>query len=214
MVDLTEGSKVSVKDGLLALLARGPSYGYQLKGDFEDATGGAWNLNIGQVYTSLQRLERDGLIEALSANGEEDDRRSFTLTAAGREHLSGWLAEPLPRTIEERDEVAMKVLLAASTPGQDPRAVIAAQRASTMASLQAYTRQKAQSPRPTLATAVHLDRLILTCRSELDWLDLAEDRIADPALARPRAADDIARANGNHDTTTTTSTTATEGAPR
>lgn len=183
---------MSVKDGLLALLARGPSYGYQLKGDFEDATGGAWTLNIGQVYTSLQRLERDGLIEALPTAEGDDDRRSFRLTAAGREHLSAWLAEPLARTIEERDEVAMKLLLAASAPGQDPHAVIAAQRASTMAALQTYTRQKAQAARPTLATAVHLDRMILTCRSELDWLDLAEDRIADPDLTRPAEADTTA----------------------
>lgn len=178
---------MSVKDGLLVLLARGPSYGYQLKGDFEEATGGAWPLNIGQVYTSLQRLERDGLVQAVTTDGAGDDRRSFALTAAGREHLAGWLTQPIARTLEERDEVAMKILLATSAPGQDPHQVVAAQRASTMAALQAHTRQKARADRLTLATAVHLDRMILTCRSELEWLDLAEARIADAALHRPAA---------------------------
>lgn len=166
---------MGVKDGLLALLAAGPGYGYQLKSDFEAATGEAWTLNIGQVYTSLQRLERDGLVEP---TGEDDeDKRTFAATAAGREHLAEWLATPVERTVEERDEVAMKILLAASSPDHDPMAVIAVQRAATMASLQGLTRRKAEGP--DLAQAIHLDRVILSCRAELDWLDLAEQRLAE-----------------------------------
>jgi DNA-binding PadR family transcriptional regulator len=172
---------VGVKDGLLALLARGPSYGYQLKSDFERATGGVWPLNIGQVYTSLQRLERDGLVAEVDG-GSDGDRRSYELTAAGREALAAWLASPEARTVEDRDEVAMKVLLAAASPGQDPRHVIDAQRTSTMRALQDHTRRKAalgavEDDAARLAEVVHLDRLVLTCRAELDWLDLAEARI-------------------------------------
>ena len=182
---------MSVKDGLLALLASAPGYGYQLKTDFEDATGGAWTLNIGQVYTSLQRLERDGLVEEVDADDEE--RRSYAITAVGREHLTRWLAEPVARSLEGRDEVVMKILLAVATPGHDPRGVIAAQRDATMRVLQTQTRRKAQQPPPVLAEAIQLDRLILTCRAELDWLDLAEQRLdavgnghrADPATDRP-----------------------------
>ena len=58
-----------VKNGLLALLERGPMYGYQLRAEFEASTGATWPLNVGQVYTTLSRLERDGLVEPV---GEAD----------------------------------------------------------------------------------------------------------------------------------------------
>ncbi|MBW3664609.1 MAG: PadR family transcriptional regulator [Actinobacteria bacterium] len=164
---------MSVKDGLLALLNGEAKHGYQLKVDFESSTGGAWTINIGQVYTSLQRLERDGLVELAEDDGE---RKSYRLTEAGREHLESWLLGPVDRSTDTRDEVVMKILLAASTDAGDPLAVIAAQRTATMGALQTYTRQKA-SDEGDLAWLVHLDRLILRCRAELDWLDLVEERL-------------------------------------
>ena len=175
---------MGVKDGLLALLAAGPGYGYQLKVDFEEAIGGAWSLNVGQVYTSLQRLERDGLVAEVEGDDDGEERRSYAATAAGREHLATWLATPVERTIESRDEVAMKSLLAATSPGHDPLQVIASQRTATMTALQDHTRRKAR--RPGLAEAIHLDRVILSCRAELDWLDLAEQRL------------EAVRSNGHH----------------
>ena len=60
-----------VREGLLALLADGPRNGYQLKVDFEAATGGVWPLNFGQVYTTLDRLARDGLVSRAEPNGDE-----------------------------------------------------------------------------------------------------------------------------------------------
>lgn len=181
---------MSIKHGLLALLARGPAHGYQLKADFEEATGGAWTLNVGQVYTTLQRHERDGLATLAEDDGE---RRVYALTADGREALRAWLAEPVPRTLEDRDEVAMKVLLAAHAAG-DARAVVDRQRAATTARIAHHTRLKAEvlaaaaGAPPPLATVVHLDRLILQCRAELDWLDLVERRLEDhagPPTSRP-----------------------------
>jgi DNA-binding PadR family transcriptional regulator len=61
---------VSVRNALLALLEQGPRYGYQLRAEFEHRTGGTWPLNVGQVYTTLARLERDGLVEGRGADGE------------------------------------------------------------------------------------------------------------------------------------------------
>ncbi len=184
---------MSVKHGLLALLARGPAHGYQLKADFEEATGGTWPLNVGQVYTTLQRHERDGLAEVV----EEDDgegRKVYGLTPAGREELAGWLATPAPRSLEDRDEVAMKVLLAARTTG-DARAVVASQRDATTQRIAAFTRQKAEvlavadGRPPPLATVVHLDRLILQCRAELDWLELVERRLEQHPAIRTTPTD-------------------------
>ena len=63
---------MSIRHGLLALLAQEPMYGAQLRSEFESRTGGTWPLNVGQVYTTLSRLERDGLVEAAGgADGEE-----------------------------------------------------------------------------------------------------------------------------------------------
>lgn len=181
---------MSVKDGLLALLARGPSYGYRLRSDFEASTGGAWPLNIGQVYTSLQRLERDGLIEATPPAGDEQDRHAYACTAAGRENVRKWLTQPVARTVEDRDEVAMKILLAAATAPADALAVIEAQRDATMRTLQQHTRRKVRTTEASLADLVHVDRLVLACRAELDWLALAEERISrsGPASRRDSTA--------------------------
>lgn len=169
---------MGVPEGVLALLDAGPQHGYALKLAFEAATGGAWELNVGQVYGVLQRLERDRLV---ALDGEEHARKRYRLTGEGRERVRRWLVdEPVEHTTATRDELAMKVLLAERTAAADAREVIAAQRAATMAALQAHTRRKAQvGTDAPLEALVHLDRLILHARAELDWLELVEERLAD-----------------------------------
>ena len=110
------------REGLLALLASGPSHGYQLKIDFEAATGEAWPVNVGQVYTTLQRLERDDLVAHEST--DEEGRRFYQITAAGRAELAEWMAQPVEITVTNRDEVSMKLLLAINGNGADPAAVL------------------------------------------------------------------------------------------
>jgi DNA-binding PadR family transcriptional regulator len=157
----------------LALLRRQTKHGYQLKVDFEQATGQLWPLNIGQVYSSLQRLERDDLV----AVAEEDEfRRSYRITAEGLSFLRGWLLRPVPRDGGSRDEVTMKVLMAAASGAAQVDEVAARQREETMAALQRFTQHKAAASPSDFAALVQLDRLILRCRAELDWLDLVEAR--------------------------------------
>lgn len=169
---------MGVREGLLALLDRGPQHGYGLKLAFEEATGGTWDLNVGQVYGALQKLEGEGHI---AFDGEEDGRKRYHLTDEGRTALRRWmLDEPVPRSTATRDELAMKVLLAERTDVAAAREVIAAQRDATMAVLQRHTRAKAEAgATPTLL--IHLDRLILHGRAELDWLELTEQRLLDHA---------------------------------
>jgi len=84
---------MSVRHSLLALLSEGPKYGFQLRQEFESSTGEVWPLNVGQVYTTLQRLERDGL--AQSDDIEEDERqKNYRITEKGGEELSRWLRTP------------------------------------------------------------------------------------------------------------------------
>ena len=179
---------MAVKDALLALLADGPKYGYQLKSRFDDATGEAWPLNIGQVYTTLQRHERDDLVEA---DGEPDDdgRRPYRLTAAGREALSAWIATPIEQSVASRDAVSMKVLIAVATGVAPPLDVVAQQRVAAMQTLQSFTELRRRARDESLAWQLHLDRIVLAVEAEIRWLDLAEERLitrgGEPAAPSP-----------------------------
>ena len=73
---------MSVRHALLALLSEGPKYGLQLRQEFEERTGDVWPLNVGQVYTTLQRLERDGLVES-DDDGDDGPQKGFRITAEG-----------------------------------------------------------------------------------------------------------------------------------
>jgi DNA-binding PadR family transcriptional regulator len=166
---------VSIRYGLLGLLSRAPTHGYELRGEFEAMTGDAWPLNIGQVYTTLQRLERDGLVAGV--DGETDDggrdRRRYELTVQGADELREWFATPVPREAPPRSELVIKLALALELPGVDPRAVIDVQRAATMRSLQALIQAKAALEGHRAAVLV-ADAAIFNAEAEVRWLDHCE----------------------------------------
>jgi len=172
-----EGDSMSVRQGLLALLARQPMYGYQLKTAFESETGNVWPLNIGQVYTTLSRLERDGLVAA--AGDDDEGHTLYDLTAAGRIELDHWFASPVDRSAPARDELAVKLALAVTSPGVDVRRVVQTQRTSTMRTLQDYSRLKTRADADNdLAWLLVLDSLIFHAEAEIRWLDHCESRLA------------------------------------
>jgi DNA-binding PadR family transcriptional regulator len=167
---------MSIKHGLLALLERGPMYGYQLRVAFEESTGGTWPLNIGQVYTTLSRLERDELVRALPEN--ESGQRPYEITGTGRADLAGWFATPISRSDRPRDELAIKLALALTTPGVDVQAVMQAQRTATIRTLQEYTRLKAGAADGDLAWRLVIDSMIFQAEAEVRWLDHCEASMA------------------------------------
>jgi DNA-binding PadR family transcriptional regulator len=170
---------VVVRDGLLALLSRGAMYGYQLRAEFEAATGSRWPLNIGQVYSTLQRMERDGLVATVDDGVPPGgDRRRYELTEAGRVALDGWFSRPVPREIPDRNEVAIKLVMAVSSPGVDIRGVIQTQRAATMAALLTVTRAKLAAGGDVRASLV-AESVIFNAEAEVRWLDHCESRLAD-----------------------------------
>ncbi|WP_030274917.1 PadR family transcriptional regulator [Streptomyces sp. NRRL B-24484] len=181
---------MSIRHGLLALLDQGPRYGYQLRSEFEARTGATWPLNVGQVYTTLGRLERDGLVEPA---GEDDEGHLFyAVTEAGRTELRQWFDTPVPRTNPPRDELAIKLAMAVGVPGVDVQAVVQSQRRHSMKALQDYTRLKAQAltageQQSDLAWLLVLEQLIFQTEAEIRWLDHCETRLAQHA-ARSVAA--------------------------
>jgi len=167
---------MSVRFGLLALLDEAPSHGYNLKTTFERRTGGSWALNIGQVYTTIQRLERDGLVE--SADAVDDDRREYRITPAGRDQLASWFDGPVVAEAPARDELTIKVLLAVAAGDVDVTVLLQRQRRASIEQLQAYTRRKAKAdPKRDVAFLILLDALIFRTEAEIRWLDACDARI-------------------------------------
>jgi DNA-binding PadR family transcriptional regulator len=181
---------MAIRHGLLALLDEGPAYGYQLKATFEERTGGTWPLNIGQVYTTLARAERDGLVAQLDANPE--GRVVYEITADGRAEVARWFAEPVRREVAPRDELTIKLAVAVTAPGVDVGALVQTQRAETMRTLQQLTRLKIDAQRDTTPdsdTAWHLvlERLIFDAEAEARWLDHVEARLLRAAASKDHA---------------------------
>ncbi len=182
---------MSIRQAMLALLEEQPMHGYQLRQEFESRTGGTWPLNIGQAYTTLQRLERDGLVEPVPAADGEPER--FRLTTAGREQAGSWWSTPVERGAPARDELAIKLALAVTLPGVDVDAVVRAQRTETMRALQDYARLKRRIPAEVdgtdLAWSLVLDSLVFQAEAEMRWLDHVEGRVvAQRRTAAPGAA--------------------------
>ncbi|MDQ6523875.1 PadR family transcriptional regulator [Nocardioides sp. LHD-245] len=184
---------MSVKHALLALLEQEPMYGYQLRAEFERRTGTAWPLNVGQVYTTLTRLERDGLAVAGGEDGE--GHLVYRITDDGRAEVASWFTTPVARTQPPRDELAIKLALAVTVPGVDVDTVIQQQRSATMAALQDYTRLKRRAAeaadgaeRADLAWSLVLDSLVFGAEAEIRWLDHCEARLRRAAVEQGRAA--------------------------
>ena len=178
---------MAIRHGLLALLDEGPAYGYQLKAAFEERTGGTWPLNIGQVYTTLARAERDGLVAQLEV--ADDGKVVYEITDGGRHEVARWFASPVRRDAPARDELTIKLAVAVTAPGVDVRAIVQTQRSETMRTLQALTRLKidgADRPDGGTDTAWHLvlERLIFDAEAEARWLDHVESRLLRASAAQ------------------------------
>ncbi|TDV53648.1 PadR family transcriptional regulator [Actinophytocola oryzae] len=169
---------MSVRYGLLALLGREPMHGYQLRTEFECSTGLTWPLNIGQVYSTLSRLSRDGLIEETD-EAPEPGKVVYRLTTAGLTELGEWFTTPVAPAEHPREELAIKVALALSTPGVDVSAVLQGQRTATLRKLRELTQLKAKADDTAdEAWLLVLDLMIFRAESEARWLDHSETRLA------------------------------------
>jgi DNA-binding PadR family transcriptional regulator len=168
-----------IRNGLLALLERGPMYGYQLRAEFEASTGSTWPLNVGQVYTTLSRLERDGLVEA-AGEADAEGRVTYRITDDGRAEVAQWFATPVGSgETRPRDELAIKLAMALTTPGIDTHRVIQTQRTATLRSLQELTRLKASADAgEDTAWLLVLESMIFKAEAEVRWLDHCEVWIA------------------------------------
>ncbi len=171
---------MSVRHALLALLSEGPKYGLQLREEFEANTGQVWPLNVGQVYTTLQRLERDGMVTAIDdaqPGGEHGPQKAYRITGAGSDELAQWLRVPPDLSVPPRDDLVMKVLIAVRVPGTDVTEVIQAHRRYLVELMQEWTRLKEDDNGRDVPFSLVVDSELFRVDSVVRWLDAAEGRL-------------------------------------
>ncbi len=187
---------MSVAMSLLAMLEERPMYGLELKNEFESRTGWVWPVNVGQVYSTLGRLERDGLVAAGQGG---DQQKVYELTALGRERLDAWFSRPADPRAGERDELVLKLVLAVQRGPDRARAVIQMERRGGLEELQRYTRLKRDVANDAdLGWTFLLDSLIFRAEARIRWLDACEGRLAaaqarGPVAPRPAVEPAIVR---------------------
>lgn len=169
---------MSVRMSILAMIAQRASYGYLLRAEFDRRTGAARPLNVGQVYKTLDALERDGLV-VRSGQTDADGHVFYEATAPGRTEVEHWLASAEPGGPPARSELAIKVAIASTLPGVDLDRLLLAQRQSALSRLQQLTRESA-APHSTgvdLSRQLIADAALFEAEAEVRWLDHVEQRV-------------------------------------
>ncbi|MGH2794592.1 MAG: PadR family transcriptional regulator [Actinomycetota bacterium] len=169
---------MSVSMSLLAILSEGPAYGLQLRNEFDSRTGGVWPLNVGQVYTTLDRLERDDLV-ALQPDPGPEGSKVYKITRKGRARVERWFSSPSKTKSPSRDELVLKLIMSAARDSAATADVVQAERRAAIELLQEYTRLKRDaSEDPELGWAFLVDSLIFQTEARVRWLDACEERLA------------------------------------
>ena len=179
---------MAVREGLLALLSEGPRHGYQLKTEFEAATGGVWPLNVGQVYTTLDRLERDGLVHVEPDAGGAAGQKTYAITMAGTHALGEWWEAVPSDDPPPRDELMLKVMMAIEAGAEHALRIITRQRTVLLSLLQMKRRERRALSAETstqggeaLAARLVTEALLARAEADLRWLDTCETELTRPS---------------------------------
>jgi DNA-binding PadR family transcriptional regulator len=175
---------LSVRHTLLGLLTEGPKYGLQLREEFEATTGEVWPLNIGQVYTTLQRLERDGFVES-DGQGSDGPQKGFRITPGGTEEFARWLRTPPDLSSPPRDELLIKVLVALRLSHTDVHGVMQAHRRYLMELMQRWTRIKEEEARFDPSLALVIDAELYRLDAVMQWMAATDARLRRAAAGPP-----------------------------
>lgn len=195
---------MSVKYGLLGVLAKEPRHGYELKAAFEEKAGGFWNINYGQIYSTLDRLTRAGLVEAETEETDSGrERKVYSITEKGATDLRQWLSRPVERRRPLRDELFVKLALLDPDEPDPMLRLLEDQRQFYLAQMAELTREKLklQTEPPggdRLMTDLLIDAALFHAEADLRWLDHCEARIRAHVAGHNRDGD--IQAGHNHAT--------------
>lgn len=161
---------------LLGLVGSGSEYGYDLKQSYDYYFTITKPLAFGQVYATLSRLLRDGLIDTIGAeSGAGPDRKRYEITAAGRETIQKWMRDPEDPTEQVRSDVFAKTIIALLL-GDDTDALLELQRQAHLEKMAEITRSKRDAE---VSTVILADYLLAHLDTDLAWMDLTAARIAE-----------------------------------
>ena len=166
---------MSLKFGILGMLVQGPLHGYEVKTRFEEMLGGTWEVNIGQIYTTLQRLERDGLVEPVGERGERG-KHAYALTADGQAALHDWLERPEEEPQQLREEMYVKLLLSSRIANGSLQTLLARQRRVYLQRLRDLAELESRVQREGRHDLVLLVKgAILHTEADLAWVDVCAE---------------------------------------
>lgn len=182
---------MSVKFGLLGILARQSQHGYELKRSFEQVTGGFWRLNPGQIYQSLEALAAEGLVSyTVQPLDAAPDRKVYAVTESGRRALDEWLASGEARVRPLRDELFVRLAVMTNRPLEESLALLADYRRRYAQHMRELTRNKNElakrdaapeggaAPLDLTIEGLLLEAAIYHCEADLKWLDLCDAVLA------------------------------------
>jgi DNA-binding PadR family transcriptional regulator len=168
-----------LKHVLLGLLLGRRRHGYELKAAFDELTGGTWPVNEGQVYATLSRLERDGLVTSALVEQELlPNRRVYELTPAGAVGLKRWLAEPAEEPVRLKDEWFVKVLVQALVASDGWGELVGAQREAGLRRL-AELQEVRDDPATSVITELVIEGALFQVEAGLRWLEVCEERLGE-----------------------------------
>ena len=173
-----EEFELSFKYAMLGLLVDGPRHGYELKSSYEGELLPTARVNFGQVYTTLERLSREGLVEFEEVNqAERPDKKVYSITTEGRTRWKAWLAAPTVLAGDQRNETFLKLMLARRLKRFDPLKCLATERQACFRRLQEVTQAKVQAEKEgaQLQTILVLELAVLQMDAFLTWLDRCEE---------------------------------------
>ncbi len=175
---------MSVRHGILGMLARNPQHGYELKNSFEEASGGFWNINYGQIYITLDRLVKEGLVKfdfEPGGEGKGHERKIYSVTPKGLSTLKEWLGKPVGKVRPLRDEVFVKLALMDLSDPEPILHLLAEQRQLYLIKMAELTRKKQQVKKSGAKEAVLTDLLIdaalFHAEADLRWLEHCEAKL-------------------------------------
>jgi len=160
---------------LLGLLARNSLHGYDLKNNLERALGGHWEINFGQIYNTLARLERDGCVEVAAEDEDGRRKKTYVITMLGRKELDEWLSEPVEKPRQLRDEFFIKLIVGKLAGTGDVSSMIDRQRRAYLKQLRSLTDLATKTN--DLMVTLLIEGAILHLQADLHWLDACDERM-------------------------------------
>lgn len=173
---------MSVKHGLLGLLARKPQNGYELKNAFDEIAGGFWDVNFGQIYTTIDRLVKDGLVVSSAEGDEGVERKVYQITTEGIKEFKDWLDKPSAKIRPLRDEVFVKLAFMYPFDGDAILQLLAEQRQLYLAKMAELTSKKYlltrnKDSRDILMTDLLLDAALFHAEADVKWIEHCEAKL-------------------------------------